>query len=155
MNVTWRHLVGSTERFAIGISLIADPHEGQGASTAMAASWGEFTFFVEGKNLSEAKDSSGVHIEGVHWYLLPLLQFFIENWESILHQGRLPRVARRGTFASTQMANIEVPPPTLRDDAAFDWNEDWWTFYSQHCLASARDGGIFPNIWLRRLGDDI
>ncbi len=155
MAVTWRHLVGSTDRFAIEISLIEDPDGGRFAPPDVSESWGEFRIFVEGRNLCEAKDSTGETLSGARWYLLPLLRFFVQNWEVIAHQGRLPSVSRLGTFAATQMVSIEFPPPSAKNEAAERWHAEWWQFFTQHCLASTREGGIFPNIWVRRAGDDI
>ncbi len=153
---TWRLQVGSTDKFAIEMSLVADPDDGQGAPADVSASWGEFKIFVEGKNLCEARDSGGILLQGVQWYLFPVLGFFVRNWEPMLHRGRLPRPSRRGTSAAVQMAAIQFPPPSKpHGDDAPDWEEAWWEFFTEHCLASARDGGIFPNIWFRRSGNDI
>lgn len=156
MALTWRHLVGSTDRFGVEISLIEDPDQGQFALPEVSKSWGEFNVFVEGRNLCEAKDPTGVSLAGVRWYLLPLLRFFVHNWEPLMHQGRLPfRVPRSGTFAATQMTNAAFPPQSASPEAADSWHDVWWNFFTEHCLASAREGGLFPNVWFRRLEDDI
>lgn len=155
MAVTWRQLAGSTDRFALEVSLADDPDEGRGAERSLAASWGEFTFYLDGRNLCEAKDPTGLTLPGVRWYLLPLISFFIRNWEPLIHQERLPRVPREGTSAAAHMASLGTPPATYDDRRTEEWNEDWWIFFTEHCLASAREGGIFPNIWFRRTGDDI
>lgn len=155
MGVTWRHLAGATDRFAIELALMEDPDNGGFAPPEVGSSWGEFRLFVGGRNLCEAKEPSGETSAAVRWYLLPLLRFFAENWELIAHEGRLPWAPRLGTFAATQMASTEFPPVSAKDDVVERWHEDWWQFFTQHCLASAREGGIFPNVWVRRTGNDI
>lgn len=155
MAITWRQLIGSTERFAIEMSLIPNPDDGGYASPDLLASWGEFKVFVEGRNLCEARDSTGIILEGVRWFLMPLLTFFVRNWEPLMHRGRLPCTSRSGTSGATQMASTASPPLLLRPPAVADWDDAWWQFFSEHCLASAREGGLFPNIWFRRISDDI
>lgn len=157
MAVTWRQLVGNTDRFAVEVALMPDPDEGRHASPAVAASWGQFKLFIDGKNLCESRDPSGVILDSVHWYLLPVIKFFIENWDAMLHQGRLPVLARSGLVdlsAATLMAHTQLPSPARGKEAFATWNETWWEFYSAHAITAAREGGLFPNIWFRRtLGD--
>src|SRR2546426_6565377 len=137
MAVTWRYLTGSTNRFAVEACFIPDPDEGRYVPRDVAESWGEFKVFVEGRNLCEAKDSTGIALDGIRWYLLPILRFFIVNWEPLMHQGRLPRTSRSGVSAASQMAGSAFPPAYLRPPAVTDWEDAWWKFFSEHCLASA------------------
>jgi hypothetical protein len=157
MGLTWRQLIGSTDRFAIEFSLIADPDEGRSASPETSSSWGEFKIFVEGRNLCESKDSAGTTLNGVQWYLLPLLRFLVYNWDALLHEQRLPLQVRQNAelAAASLMARTRTPSQSQGLDAFTAWHDLWWTYYSRHAIASARDGGLFPNVWVRRFGNDV
>lgn len=155
MTVTWRQLVGSTDRFAVEVAFMRDPDEGRHASGDVASSWGQLKIYVDGKNLCEARDSSGTLLDGVLWYLEPALAFFVRNWEPLLHQGRLPVLPRTGLSAATQMAHTEVPSGARDLGAFLSWHEHWSHFYVRHALCAGREGGIFPNVWFRRILDDV
>lgn len=132
-----------------------DPDEGRHASGDVASSWGQLKIYVDGKNLCEARDSSGTLLDGVLWYLVPALAFFVRNWEPLLHQGRLPVRSRTGLSSATQMAHTEVPSGARELGAFLSWHDNWSHFYVRHALCAGREGGIFPNVWFRRILDDV
>ena len=38
-----------------------------------------------------AHREDGEQVDSVHWYLLPLIEWFADNWNPLLHEERLPR----------------------------------------------------------------
>src|SRR5580704_9781259 len=79
--------MNSRLQFEIGFE--ADPDKGRGASREECASWGWFTITVDGINLCQHIANSQI-ADRVHWYLLPFLEWFVENWDSLLHETKLP-----------------------------------------------------------------
>jgi Zn-dependent peptidase ImmA (M78 family) len=145
---TWAYLAGDTSRFAISLGLETNPHDPDLASPDTAASWGSFQVWAGGLNLCAHREQ-GETIESVHWYLLPLLEWFVANWNPLLHEERLP--APEASIASTVahdpgvvMAQLSGRPPL-----------DWWSWWSRHNLQACREGGLFPDLFVRRWRDAI
>lgn len=74
---------GDPSGFAIEFKFVPDPHKGQGAWPALAASWGIFQLWVQGRNLCEHRAQGQLHTE-VTWYLLPLFGWLAENWDPLV-----------------------------------------------------------------------
>lgn len=150
MSVRWERFAGSTSSFAIRMSFQDDPDSGEGMEPDVAASWGSVQIWVDGVNLCSHMDQ-GEQLQACHWYMLPLLEWFVEQWDPLLHEERLPTLATRAATA----ADVDVLAPALsilesvRPDALaldgdrFDWQQ-------RHALRSARDGGILPGLSFRR-----
>ncbi|NOY28537.1 MAG: hypothetical protein GXP62_21990, partial [Oligoflexia bacterium] len=153
MSTYWAHFSGDTSRLGFRVELERDPHGGVGATADEAASWGKFELWVDGINLCE-------HLEGpnrvgaVHWYLLELLEWFVGNWDAMLHEERLPaRVEAPSAWES--LKKTRFPPPLYSDDAQSGWYTEWQEWWKSHCIQDARFGGLFPEVFLRRWRDDI
>ena len=89
MATRWDCEAGQTGAFAIGIAFMDDPDGQQGASTDVALSWGALQIWVNGQNLCTHL-GNGELIQSVHWYLLPLLEWLVQQWDPLLHEERLP-----------------------------------------------------------------
>ena len=155
MRTQWARLAGDTGVFALKIAFASDPDEGQGIDAETAASWGSFQVWVQGRNLCAHREA-GEHINSVHWYLLPLLEWFARNWDPLLHEERLP-AKNMGNTAWESLRAIRFPPPAIEDDErkASVWETQWQGWRNRHALCSAREGGLFPDIVIRRLRDQI
>ena len=131
------------------------PDGGQGIDTETAASWGSFQVWVHGRNLCAHREA-GEHIDSVHWYLLPLLEWFAHNWDPLLHEERLP-VKNMGNTAWESLRATRFPPSAIEDDErkASVWEAQWQGWRTRHALCSAREGGMFPDIVIRRLRDQV
>ena len=130
-----------------------DPDDGAAASTEMAASWGAFQIWVHNVNLCAHVDE-GETLQYCHWYLLPLLEWLTENWDPLLHEERPPSAVRPASHAAEigsiaaalSLSSTGSPNALAIADACFDWQQ-------RHALRSPRDGGIFPDVHVRRFRD--
>lgn len=146
-------------RLKLEIGFEGDPDEGRGTSVEESASWGWFRVFVDDINLCQHVANSQVS-DRVHWYLLPLLEWFVENWDSLLHEIKLPSSfvdalsARQGFRTFNPYRSTEVNDAENSDDAeqreaaVFDWAE-------RHSIRTSAAGGIFPDIFFRRARNEI
>lgn len=149
MSVNWEFLGGDTSRFAIKLSFSDDPDDGQAATPEMAASWGSFEIWVDGRNLC-AQTDAGETVDAVHWYLLPLLEWLADNWDPLLHEERLP-IEVAGSTAVRSLRATSYVAIDGRDTGAPDW-QSWW---ARHSLLACREGGLFPEIVFRRWRDRV
>ncbi len=149
----WERLAGDTAVFAAKISFSDDPHEGEGAPEDVASSWGSFQLWAGGLNLS-AHQEQGERIESVHWYLLPMLEWFARCWDPIFHEERLPCRNNAGE-AWAALRDSRFAPPSVDEETESAWEAHWQGWWSRHAIVSTREGGIFPDIVFRRLRDSV
>ena len=152
MATLWERLAGDTSAFAIKIAFMDDPDEGQGAPADVSLSWGAFQIWVNGWNLC-AHLEEGERVESAHWYLLPLLEWFVREWNPLLHEERLP--CKAADEAWTGLRETRFPPPALDEGEEAEWESSWHGWWSRHSIQAAREGGIFPDVFFRRFQDSI
>jgi IrrE N-terminal-like domain len=145
---------GEPNRFALDLRLLPDPDGDAAAPAISVGSWGQWRLWARGINLTEHRLSlaSGEveRQEQVTWYLAPLLRWVATVWTPLLHEERLPSLVRQATdaraaylsVANSQMDNAQVFAP-------------WQDWAARHGLRWAAEGGLVPDVFLRRLGDDI
>ena len=152
MATHWERLAGDTSAFAIKIAFMDDPDEGQGASADVSLSWGAFQIWINGWNLC-AHLEEGERVESAHWYLLPVLEWFVREWNPLLHEERLP--CEVADEAWSGLRETRFPPPALNEDEESAWESSWHGWWSRHAIHAAREGGIFPDVIFRRFQDSI
>ena len=152
MATHWEHLAGDTSAFAIKLAFMDDPDEQQGASDDVSLSWGAFQIWVNGWNLCTHLEE-GERVESAHWYLLPLLEWFVHQWNPLLHEERLPCEAADDAW--TGLRGTRFPPPALDEGQESNWESAWHGWWSRHAIQAAREGGVFPDVIFRRFQDSI
>lgn len=155
MTVSWERFAGDTRRFAVRLAFSPDPDAGRGATPDASLSWGSFQLWADGRNLC-AHSEEGERIESVHWYLLPLMEWFARNWNAMLHEERLP-VENEGGDAWSSLRRTRFPPAALAAEADREavWEERWQGWWDRHALRAASEGGLFPDVVLRRFRDAV
>src|SRR4051794_16515230 len=88
LSTNWETLFGDTSRFAVRLGFEADSSEVE-VEPEVAASWGSLELWVNGANLCTHLEQ-GETLEAVHWYLLPFLEWIVEQWNPLFHEERLP-----------------------------------------------------------------
>ena len=147
------NLYGNKEKFAIGVQFYPDPDAEHPVEPFLGSTWGSLQIWVDGTNLCSHIDD-GTVCESVDWYFLTLFEWFIENWNPLFHEERLPN-RNDGTHAWLSLHRTEIPPPALEfNEGELDKWESWWQdWWFRHSIMSARDGGLFPDIVIRRFRD--
>lgn len=155
MGVQFERLSGNTSTFAFKVSFQDDPDEGYAVDPDEAGSWGSIQIWVGGRNLCAHTEESE-YVDSVHWYLLPMMEWLVRNWNALLHEERLP-IRNSARTAWIALQETAVPPPAVQDDPdkCFEWEEGWSRWWQRHSLLHARQGGLFPDIVLRRYRDEV
>ncbi|MFC9482790.1 ImmA/IrrE family metallo-endopeptidase [Streptomyces griseus] len=150
----WEMQAGDPADFAFKLSFLRNPHGEQDRATPEeASSWGSFALWVAGENLSAHLEQSEV-IEAAHWYMIPFLEWFTKNWDAIFHEEQLP-LKNAGYSAAEAMALTKNPPISLKELDEFEWLDEWTAWWDRHSLRSAREGGLFPDAYMRRYGASL
>ena len=89
----------------------------------------------------------------VGWYLSPLLGWLAENWVPLLHEERYAWEER--TAAAAVVACGRVLDWVSDDPGAASEYAVAQAWYARHGIRSAAVGGLFPDLYIRRVADDI
>jgi hypothetical protein len=145
---------GSPDRFALDMRLLPDPDGDASAPEESVGSWGEWRLWANGLNLTEhhltLADGTVVRREHVTWYIAPLLRWLAAVWTPLLHEERFPNAVRRATDA--RQAYLSVARTQMDDSSIFS---PWSAWAARHSLRWCAEGGMLPDVFLRRMGDDI
>lgn len=155
MSIRWERFAGDTSTFALRLAFLHDPDDGAAATPEMSESWGALQIWVDGKNLCAHVDQ-GETLHSAHWYFLPLLEWLCANWDPLLHEERLP-VGNKGVRNAADVQGAAVAASYTYDDRGErgDVLEYQYEWQQRHSLWAARDGGLLPDVRLRRLRDQI
>jgi len=139
---------GSRDQFMIELSFEDDPASDQNTLDERA-SWGALKIWVNGYNLCTHYDSGELK-ETIRWNWWSFLNWLQVNWDPLLHEQALP-VKNAADWAAAGMWEINRPETFDRPqgwDKSAEQSADGW--FRRHCLWSCRDGGLIPNIAIRR-----
>ena len=73
-----------------------------------------------------------------------------------MHEERLP-VRSAATTAWGSLRETRFPPPAIELDAerANAWESAWQAWWQRHAIRAAREGGLFPDVLIRRVANEI
>jgi len=153
-STTWRYLAGDTASFAIEFALVRDTADDWMVDADERASWGSFAVWAGGVNVCES-NAHGEQLQSAHWYLLPIVEWLLTNWDPLLHEERLPRgslpdAAARAAQRSALLAEFDFQ--SGRGFGAADAHQEW---VARHRLRSSAPGALLPDLYLRRYGDAV
>jgi Zn-dependent peptidase ImmA (M78 family) len=145
---------GDPTAFAFRLVLLPNPHgEDDRATPEERESWGAFAIWANGENLC-AHIEQGEILDAAHWYMLPLIEWLVDNWDPLLHEERLP-LTNTGLSAAESLSQTRMPPLSLKEVDEFEWMDVWSAWWKRHCLRSGREGGLFPDLYIRRYRDKL
>ena len=151
---TWELQAGDASEFALKFALVKNPHGHEDlASAEDRESWGFFTIWVKGENLCLHREQ-GELTTGAHWYLLSLVEWIVDIWDPLFHEERMP-LRNAGASAAESLSNTRNPPISLKEIDEFAWLEEWAGWWQRHNVRAGREGGLFPDLYVRRYRDEI
>jgi len=96
----------------------------------------------------------GEILEAAHWYMIPMIEWLIDNWDALLHEERFP-LSNVGLSAAEALRISRKPPVSLKEIDEFEWLDAWSAWWDRHCIRSSREGGLFPDLYLSRYRDQL
>lgn len=150
----WEIRQGDPAVFAFQMSFLPNPHGDEDRATPEdRESWGSFALWVNGENLC-AHIEQGQVLDAAHWYMLPLIEWLVANWDPLLHEERLP-LSNAGLSAAESLSQTRLPPLSVKEIDEFEWMDAWSAWWGRHCLRAGSEGGLFPDLYLRRYRDTL
>ena len=150
----YTRLFGKPSSFGIDVDLYhpEDPKEG----AFDFSHWGKLRFWVNGRNLAATTSPQGEFLDSIDWEIAPLLEWLARNRNAFLHEEKLP-IPDGGPDGASAIADFWRG----LDIRYFGKGtglvarrrvHEWWR---RHSIRAASEGGLFPDIVLRRFADDI
>jgi Zn-dependent peptidase ImmA (M78 family) len=150
----WEMQAGDPALFAFRLAFLPNPDGAEDlADDDVRESWGSFTIWIRGENLC-AHVEQGEVVDSAHWYILPLMEWLADNWDPLLHEERLP-LRNAGASAAESLSQTRMSPVSLKQVDEFAWLDTWSDWWARHSVRSAREGGLFPDVFLRRYRDTL
>lgn len=145
---------GDPAVFAFRLAFLPNPHGDEDRATSEEReSWGSFSVWAEGENLC-AHIEQGEVLDSAHWYMLPLIEWLVDNWDPLLHEERLP-LSNAGLSAAESLTRTRRPPLSLKEVDDLEWLDIWSAWWNRHSVRAGREGGLFPDLYLRRYRDRL
>ena len=148
-------LFGDKASFALELCVLPEQPV-RGVPEDSAGSWGAWRLWIADVNLCRLQlDTAAGMIEAqeVQWFLAPLFRWLVTSWTPLLHETHLPKGLgwgdRRPRWARlAYLAMIE----RAGDSESF---RTWQAWAGRHSLRSAAEGGIGPDVFFQRVGDEL
>ncbi len=89
------------------------------------------------------------------WYLSPVIDWLIRNWTSLLHEESFVWSDKSGqpaAVATLSALERTIASPDDADREAYQAIHAWW---ARHALRAADSSAVYPDIYFRRVADDI
>ena len=145
---------GDPAQFEIAANWSPDTEARDRLPLAEGWSTGDFRITVCGQVLTAHRRLGKWH-DSLAWYLSPIVDWLIRNWTSLLHEERYAWHDKSGQPAAVAAFSALEQTIAATDEAdrrTYAAVHAWW---SRHALRAADSSAVYPDIYLRRCGDDI
>ena len=108
-----------------------------------------------GHQVLTARRYNGSEHKHIAWYLAPLLDWLLSHWTSMLHEEAYAWPEKGGapaTWAVFAALGRSIASSDEAEQAQYRKVQGWWM---RHALRAADPSALYPDLCLRRLGDDI
>ena len=145
---------GHEDSFQISVRWKDDTESPDRRPIGYGWSMGELRITVAGVTITAS--SRGDHSQSfVGWYLAPLFDWLATNWADLLHEEHLPWMPRANVPAAIAFRrglDEWIAADDEQGRITYDHVQNW---YQRHGLRSIASGGLFPDLFIRRVADDI
>lgn len=146
---------GERRHFAVFLSLGTDPYPS--GDKLRDATWGGISIWARGRCVTASVSSEGAFSHEIHWSLLDILDWLLRSGIRLVNEEPYPFPACSSrVYDGCQWINeTEDPPARLAQDQEKKWFMARSEWRRHHALRAAAVDVALPNVFLRRLGDDV
>lgn len=145
---------GDAARFEIAVRWTGDSESRARRPAAHGWSMGDLRITVADHVLTRSGrgDYPQMH---VGWYLAPVFDWIASNWAALFHEEDFAWPERGGAPAVVACHRALDHTIGVRDAGGRQRYKATQAWYYRHALRAASEGGLFPDLFIRRFGDDI
>lgn len=147
-------MFGRPDRFGISVRWAEDTAPPKRRPADYGWSMGHIAITVAGVSLTAVRVGEERQ-DHVGWYLGPLLHWLARNWAPLIHEERFgwpDRSASPAAMACRRALNRYRGSEEDEDKRLYRSTQAWG---ARHGIRWAAAGGLFPDLFIRRLVDDI
>ena len=145
---------GSPDRFEIAARWSADAEPRERLPADSGWSTGDLRITIGHQVVTQRRFNGQVE-DHLSWYLAPILEWLVANWTWLLHEEAYSWPERAGAPAAvatfTALGQSIASPDEFRH-RAYTSTQSWWR---RHALRAADSSALFPDLYFRRVADDI
>ena len=145
---------GRGRSFEVGVCWVADAEPPERRPAGHGWSMGRLMLTVIDENLTESV-FQGEPQPYVGWYLAPVLDWIATHWVALFHEERFDWTERTRLPAAVACRRALDHWISASDPLGRETYRRIHAWYHRHGLRSAALGGILPDLFIRRSGDDI
>lgn len=145
---------GDPKQFEIAAKWSKDTEPRERLPSVEGWSTGELQITVCGQVLTQHRLRGAAH-DCLSWYLSPVIDWLIRNWTWLLHEERyawLDKSGQPAAVATLSALERTICSPDETDRRSYGDVHTWWC---RHALRAADSSALYPDIYFRRVADDI
>lgn len=145
---------GSPDRFEIAARWSADPERRDRLPLDEGWSTGDLRITVGNQVLTENRHG-GRSKDHLSWYLSPVIEWLISSWTWLFHEegyAWLDKAGGPAAVATLSALERTIASSSDADRELYRSTQAWWR---RHALRAADPSALYPDIYFRRLADDV
>ena len=145
---------GDPSRFEIAVRWTRDSEPRARRPASHGWSTGDLKITIGDKAITHSRRGAAQQSH-VGWYLAPLFDWLASNWGSLLHEEAFAWTEKHAVPAVIACHHALDRWIATTDAYGRERYKAVQSWYRRHALRQASEGGLFPDLFLRRFGDEI
>lgn len=145
---------GAPEKFAVKVRWAEDCEPLARRPVRHGWSMGDLEITVAGRTITHIRHGSREQGH-VGWYLLPIFEWLATNWAALFHEEDFAwheKSSAPAVVACHRALELWIGEPDLAGRELYRRVQAW---YRRHALRACAEGGLFPDLFIRRFLDDV
>jgi Zn-dependent peptidase ImmA (M78 family) len=145
---------GSPEQFEIAARWSSDREPRERLPLNEGWSTGDLRITV-GRQVLTQHTFGGVLSDHLSWYLSPIVEWLLDHWSWLFHEESyawLDKSGQPAAVATFSALERTISSPDERAQDLYGAIHAWW---SRHALRAADSSAVYPDIYFRRVADDV
>lgn len=145
---------GDPARFEIAVRWARDTEPRSRRPAGFGWSMGDLRVTVAGMAITRSQRNAASQ-DHVGWYLAPFFEWLATHWAHILHEQAFAWAEKRDAPAVAACRRALALGIEASDDEGRKKYREVQAWFGRHALRAVSEGGLFPDVFVRRLGDEI
>jgi Zn-dependent peptidase ImmA (M78 family) len=145
---------GDPEKFAISVRWASDSEPRSRRPSDFGWSVGDLKITVGGRTITESQRGGTIQSYS-SWYLFPFFDWLATNWAALFHEEDFAWNEKSSAPAIVACHRALERSIGETDDAGRITYQKIQAWYRRHALRAASEGGLLPDLFIRRFLDDI